>query len=86
MMSDKYTHFRNYMCNELAITKDDIMEWTKEAVTATVLKQIGQINVAGIVRDHVRSKVYTTQTDVIRETAKELAKRCRLIDTGATDE
>ena len=33
MSNDKYTLFKNYMHNELGITKDDIKRWTKEAVT-----------------------------------------------------
>jgi small-conductance mechanosensitive channel len=31
-MSDKYQMFRNFMYNELGVTKDDIREWTKETV------------------------------------------------------
>jgi len=33
MSNDKYTLFKNYMHNELGITRDDIKRWTKEAVT-----------------------------------------------------
>jgi len=31
-MNSKYKEFRNLLFNELGITKDDIKEWTKEAV------------------------------------------------------
>lgn len=31
-LSSKYRMFKNFMYNELGITKDDIREWTKEAV------------------------------------------------------
>ena len=30
--NDKWTMFKNYMHNELGITKDDIRAWLKEAV------------------------------------------------------
>jgi hypothetical protein len=38
MSDNKYKLFRNYMVNELGIGKDDIKEWTKQAVTETVEK------------------------------------------------
>jgi len=31
-MNSKYRMFKNYMYNDLGITKEDIREWTKEAV------------------------------------------------------
>ena len=31
-MDSKYRMFKNYMYNDLGITKEDIKEWTKEAV------------------------------------------------------
>lgn len=38
----KYNLFLNYMHNELHITKEDIHEWTKEAVNAIVIKYINE--------------------------------------------
>lgn len=32
---EKYTMFKNFMHNELGITKEDIKEWTQEAVKQT---------------------------------------------------
>jgi len=32
MSDDKWIMFKNYMHNELGITKDDIREWVREAV------------------------------------------------------
>jgi len=32
MANDKYKMFKNYMYNELGITKEDIKNWVKEAV------------------------------------------------------
>ena len=36
-MESKYRMFKNYMYNDLGITKDDIREWTKEAVKEVAL-------------------------------------------------
>ena len=30
--NDKWVMFRNYMANELGITKDDVREWIKDAI------------------------------------------------------
>lgn len=40
----KYKLFRNFMVNELGITRDDIKQWTREAVTVEVKKLIGQMD------------------------------------------
>ena len=32
MAEDKWKMFKNYMHNELGVTKEDIKQWTKEAV------------------------------------------------------
>jgi len=37
---DKYRMFKNYMYNDLGITKEDIQNWTKEAVTEVAYKYI----------------------------------------------
>ena len=41
----RYKLFRNFMVNELGITRGDIEKWTKEAVSQQVEKIAGQINV-----------------------------------------
>lgn len=33
MINEKYRMFTNFLYNELGITKEDIKEWTKQAVT-----------------------------------------------------
>jgi len=45
MSDNKYKLFRNYMVNELGIGKDDIQEWTKQAVTETVEKVLHRIDI-----------------------------------------
>lgn len=52
MSDNKYKMFRNFMVNELGITKDDIMEWTKQAVSETVEKELRKI-----LPDAIRHKI-----------------------------
>jgi hypothetical protein len=40
MTNDKYKLFRQYMMNELGITKDDIQEWTREVVLEVAEKYV----------------------------------------------
>lgn len=56
-MSDKYREFRNFMANELGITRDDIEAWTKEAVALQVGKLVGQINLSRIAEHEVEKQV-----------------------------
>ena len=41
-MNDKWTMFKNYMHNELEISKDDIRVWIKEAIQKEADKIIKQ--------------------------------------------
>lgn len=38
--NDKWVMFRNYMTNELHITKEDIQDWIKEAVQEEARKMV----------------------------------------------
>lgn len=57
----KYKMFRNFMANELGITRGDIRQWTEAAVTAEVQRQLGQMNLDGkassILKDGVRGLI-----------------------------
>ncbi|MCC7112136.1 MAG: hypothetical protein IT382_22775 [Deltaproteobacteria bacterium] len=57
----KYRDFRNYMVNELGVTKEDIRQWTVDAIAEQVKGIVGQINIEKIVDRAV--------CDVIRERA-----------------
>lgn len=37
--NDKWTMFKNYIHNELGITKDDIRAWLKEAASRAYVKE-----------------------------------------------
>ena len=51
--SEKYKQFRNFMTNELGITRQDIEAWTKQSVATEVEKLIGQINVQELVESSI---------------------------------
>jgi len=50
MKNDKYVMFRNIMYNELGITKEDIREWTKEAVIKTVGQYLESFNISDYIQ------------------------------------
>ena len=45
-MDDRYKIFRNFMVNELKITKDDIVAWTEAAIEQIVNRMVetGKLN------------------------------------------
>lgn len=50
----RYKMFRNFMVNELGISREDIKEWTKQAVSEQVTKLVGQINIGHLVEARVK--------------------------------
>lgn len=77
-MNDKYKMFRNFMFNELGITKEDIKEWTKEAIDERIGKIIGQMNIEQKITDTASRILYNSWnvTDSIKkDIAVELAKK-----------
>ncbi len=81
--SEKYKLFRNYMTNELGVTRADIEKWTKESVAVEVNKQLGQINLVEMTRNAVTSIVtrsfgqgYSSDVGAIRkEIAEQIIKK-----------
>ena len=72
---EKYVHFRNFMANELKITRCDIESWTKEAVAAEVSKIVGQIDILGIVNRHASSLTHNSYRDIKESIAKTLSEK-----------
>lgn len=85
MQDEKYKQFRNFMCNELGITRQDIEAWTKQAVANEVEKKLGQINVQAIASDAIQKAAreavgtrdfHSSGGNNLREAlARELAKK-----------
>ena len=68
------------MCNELAITRQDIEAWTKQSVANEVEKKIAQLNIEKMVRESIlkatKDAMSGYSTTGIRDAlAKELASQ-----------
>jgi len=71
MSDNKYKVFRNFMVNELGISRDDIKEWTMQAVKETVEKELRGVDVKKIAYDLARYEVksvydYSYQREAVR--------------------
>ena len=84
----KYKMFRNFMANELGITRSDIEEWTKEAVREVAKKQVGQIDIHGIAKRAAFEDVYklrnATAEAVGREIVSKMSLRFNIDDGGGS--
>ena len=54
---DKWILFKNYLHNELGISKEDIKEWIKDAVTEVAEKLVNQTFEKYPIEDIVRKQV-----------------------------
>lgn len=74
---NKYREFRNYMVNELGITRQDIEAWTKQSVANEVEKLVGQMNLELLVKQtlerYVNMHIYESKQILRDSIAKELA-------------
>jgi hypothetical protein len=71
---NRYKMFRNFMNNELGITREDIKLWAQEALKECVAKLVGQIDVTGLVRDRVTVEV----ASIIRQSLSRADLGCLL--------
>lgn len=57
--NDKWLMFKNYMHNELGITRDDIHQWlmdaVKEEAKRLVAQEFGKFDVKALIRNYVES-------------------------------
>lgn len=78
--NDKWLMFKNYMHNELGITKDDIRTWLREAVqqqAALMLKNtFEEFDMDKFVKNHILTQMrYWTTESVRNQVAHLLADR-----------
>jgi len=85
MSNDKWAMFKNYMHNELQISKDDIRVWMKEAIQIEAEKMIkqsfGKYNINDIMKDIVKVKINdhygrlnsSIEIELVKELAKQLS-------------
>lgn len=84
--NDKWTMFKNYIHNELGITKDDIRAWLKEAVKSQaelmLQKTFDDFDMDRFVRNHILTQMrYWTTDEVRRQVASLLADRLVVLST-----
>ena len=84
--NDKWTMFKNYMHNELGITKDDIRAWLKEAVQSQaelmLQKTFDDFDVDKFVRNNILTQMRQQTTDEVRrQVASLLADRLVILST-----
>lgn len=80
--NDKWVMFRNYMHNELGITKEDIADWIKDAIKVEVKNVVanayGSCNIEDFVRKEIYSDSFTFRNTVKDTVAKVLSERIEL--------
>ena len=78
MAGEKYKMFKQFMYNELGITKEDIKDWIKEAVREEARKLIEKTYDSFDVKQEIRSMVQSPfnriREDITRAAAKQLLK------------
>lgn len=84
--NDKWLMFKNYLHNELGITKDDIRAWLKEAVQSQaelmLQKTFDDFDMDKFVRNHISTQMrYWTIEEVRRQVASLLADRLVILST-----
>jgi hypothetical protein len=78
-MENKWKMFKNYMHNELGITKEDIREWVQEAVQEQaeklVKKEFNNFDVHKVVERIIVDDHYFGSKNLKRDISHELAKQ-----------
>ena len=82
MAGEKYRMFKQFMHNELGITKEDIREWIKEAVREEAAKLIAktydEYDVRREIREMLRSPYDSIRKDITSAAATEICKHVKL--------
>ena len=83
MAGEKYRMFKQFMHNELGITKEDIREWIKEAVREEAAKLIAktydEYDVKKEIRDMLRTPYDSIRKDITSAAATEICKHVKLV-------
>lgn len=82
MVSDKYKMFRNFMFNELGITKEDIRDWIQEAVQEEahrlIIKTYNNFDVETELKRQLTDRYSPLRQDVISDCSKKLLETITL--------
>jgi len=78
-MEDKWLMFKNYMHNELGITKEDIRQWIEDAVEKQAEKMVkhefNNFDVHRVVERVINDDKYFGAKNLKRDIAQELSKQ-----------
>lgn len=84
MRNDKWEMFKNYMHNELGITKDDIRAWIKEAAAEQaqrlVDQEFGRFDIKSEITKIATREFNSAYSGVRTELIKEIARRLTLVE------
>jgi len=79
MKDDKWLMFKNYMHNELGITKEDIRRWIDDAVREQAEKMVENefksFSTEGIIKNLIFSDDYFSSKSMKREITAELSRQ-----------
>ena len=79
MKNDKWVMFKNYMHNELGITKDDIRQWIEDAAEkqaeSLVKNEFKKFDIHKVVQRVISDDKYFGSKTIKREIAAELSKQ-----------
>lgn len=90
MESNKWIMFKNYMHNELGITKEDISGWVADAVMQQATRVLSEYNISERIDQLVSAKIdnaikdrslYTNKAfndEIMQKVSRELASSLRL--------
>ena len=82
MVDDKYKMFRNFMFNELGITKEDIRSWIQEAIEEEahrlIMKTYNNFDIRSVLFNQLTDRYSPLRQDIISNCSKELLKTITL--------
>ena len=81
MSNNKYKLFRNFMVNELGISREDIKEWALDAVKETVEKVFRGFDLDELICKSIKEQTWRLfdRTDVNNAVAKTLLREFDII-------
>lgn len=83
MAGEKYRMFKQFMHNELGITKEDIREWVKESVREEAARMVAKtyedFDVKREIRDVINSPYNSIRKDLVNACAAEIVKDFKLV-------
>lgn len=82
--NDKWSMFKNYMHNELGITKEDIREWIQEAVEMEARKIVDESFSKYSINDRISREIdkhigQFSDYSLIQQISNELVKRLKIV-------